>query len=150
MRKVIPLIFFLMCLAVNAQSPKIHFEYDGAGNQIVRELCPFCASRTTNQPPKEISDLKEEDYQKFFPEDVISYYPNPVREELYLKWQLVDDVKVSAIEVYSISGQLVKSYKNMENEQTYSLPFQNYPTGVYSVNLFYNNGDRKSITIIKK
>lgn len=149
MKRIIVLLLFFMCFVAKAQVPKIHFEYDSAGNQIVRELCPFCSARTS-QPPKEIAELKKEDYEKFFPEDVISYYPNPVREELYLRWELINNVKVSTIEVYSLSGQLIKTYKNLENEQTKALSFQDYAIGVYSVNLFYNNGDRKSITIIKK
>ena len=48
---------------------------------------------------------KEEDLLKFSPEDVISYYPNPVREELYLKWELVNENKVSSIEVFSINSK---------------------------------------------
>jgi outer membrane protein len=93
---------------------------------------------------------KEEDLLKFSPEDVISYYPNPVREELYLKWELVNENKVSSIEVFTINGQRVNVYSNLEKENTKNIPFQEYPQGTYLVLLSYTNGDQKSITILKK
>ena len=69
----------------------------------------------------EVEQLKEEDLLKFSPEDVISYYPNPVREELYLKWELTKENKVSSIEVFSINGQRVNVYSNLEKENTKKL-----------------------------
>ena len=83
MRKLLFFSMFFCITITNAQ--KIRFNYDSAGNQVLRTWCPTCPSRTANQPVKEIAKLDESDFQKFFPEDVISYYPNPVKEELYLK-----------------------------------------------------------------
>jgi hypothetical protein len=127
---------------------KLLFEYDAAGNQIKRELCiSNCgtAAKTTQESAK----LQPEDYLKAFPEDVISYYPNPVKEELYLKWDLKDNNKVTTIQLFSFSGQLIKSISKLENQNTYTFPFQQYPQGNYVLLLLYSNGDQKSIQIIK-
>ena len=150
-----PLVFFLFALftiSVNAQNPdRILFYYDTAGNQIQRTFCVNCPnSRVSNEIPKEITELKEEDLLKFSPEDVISYYPNPVREELYLKWDLTNENKVSSIEVFSINGQRVNVYSNLEKENAKNIPFQEYPQGTYLVLLNYTKGEQKSITILKQ
>lgn len=130
---------------------RITFSYDNAGNQTQRLLCINCTtSKISGTIPKEITALKEEDLLNFFPEDVISYYPNPVKEELYLKWQLIEDNLVTSIQVYGLSGQLLKSYSGLEKNNAQNIPFQAYPSGVYAVVLFYSNGEQKSIKIIKQ
>jgi hypothetical protein len=138
-----------MCQAQVAD--RITFSYDNAGNQIQRLLCINCTtSKISSTIPKEIIALKEEDLQKFFPEDVISYYPNPVKEELYLKWELIAGNLVTSIQVYGLSGQLLKSYSGLERNNAQNIPFQVYPSGTYAVVLFYSNGEQKSIKIIKQ
>jgi Secretion system C-terminal sorting domain len=145
------LILLLALISANLTAQnKIHFSYDEAGNQTVREWCPSCDAKKAKTPLKEIAELKEEDLQKFFPKDAISYYPNPVKEELYLKWDLTENNKVTSIQVYALSGQLVTSINKLENKNNEVMTFQNYPLGVYSVILVYANGDEKAIKIIKQ
>ena len=141
-------LFALFTISVNAQ--RIQFNYDTAGNQTRRFICLSCSARIADSIPKEIAELKEEDLLKFSPEDIISYYPNPVREELYLKWELINENKVTSIEVFSINGQRVNLYANLEKENTKNIPFQEYPQGTYLVLLNYTNGEQKSITILKQ
>ena len=141
-------LFTLFTISVNAQ--RIKFEYDTAGNQTKRFICLGCSARVADSIPKEITELKEEDLLKFSLEDVISYYPNPVREELYLKWELTIENKVSSIEVFSINGQHIKTFSNLEKENTKNIPFHEYPIGTYLVVLNYTNGEQKSITILKQ
>jgi hypothetical protein len=88
--------------------------------------------------------------EKFFPQDVISYYPNPVKEELYLKWDIINNNKVSEIQVYTITGQLVRSYAKLDNQNNFVMAFQSYPEGIYTLLLLYTDGDQKSIKIIKQ
>ena len=133
-----------------SQVPKIRFEYDAAGNQFQRTWCPTCALKNSNQKAKEVSELMDEDLQKFFPEDVISYYPNPVKEELYLKWELINENKVTKMDVINLNGQILKSYSKLENDVSISIFFQEYPAGIYFVTLEYTNGEFKSVKIIKK
>ncbi|WP_111310068.1 T9SS type A sorting domain-containing protein [Confluentibacter sediminis] len=146
---------FTLCLflgyfiLVNAQD-KIKFQYDLAGNQIQRSLCINCStSKIDNEKTKEITALEGEDLQKFSSEDVISYYPNPVKEELYLQWELIEDNYVYSIQVYGLNGQVVQTFPNLEKKNNQNIAFQMYPIGMYAVVLFYNNGEQKSIKIIK-
>lgn len=145
-------LFAFVAVATYSQNPdRIRFYYDGAGNQIHRTLCINCGTfRMANETPKEVTALKDEDLLKFSTTDVISYYPNPVKEELYLKWELNNENKVSTIQLFSLSGQLLHTYTDMEKENTKNIPFQDYPQGTYLVLLNYSNGEQKSITILKK
>ena len=128
---------------------KIHFDYDLAGNQITREFCLSCLLKTTNVF-KDISELKDSDLLKFLPEDNFSYYPNPVKEELFLKWDNSNAVTLSTIKVFNLNGALLKTFDNQDNLKSQNIFFQEYPVGVYLVMLTYNNGEEKTIKIIKQ
>lgn len=147
------LFSFLVFLIVNmAQSQdKIVFEYDTAGNQIKRFLCLSSNCTTTSKitAPKEVAAIQEEDLQKFTPEDSFSFYPNPVKEELYLKWELVEGKAISAVYLYNLNGRVLQTYNNLEKKNTLNIPFFNYPSATYLVVLIYNNGEQKSIKIVK-
>jgi hypothetical protein len=150
MKKIITLILFGMTIFSNAQQ-KITFNYDSAGNQTLRELC-LSGCNPSAKPAKEVKEigaLTDDDLLKFSKEDVISYYPNPVKEELYIKWELRDNNYVNSIQIFNVSGQLLRSYQPTARNESQNIPFQDYPTGVYAVMLYYSNGDQKSIKIIK-
>jgi len=150
MKKITTLILFGICIFSNAQQ-KLIFNYDTSGNQILRELClSGCDPSAKSTNDKAIKDLKEEDLLKFSSEDVLSYHPNPVKEELYLRWKLEENTFVNSIQIFSLTGQLLKTYAQNSQQDSQNIPFQDYPTGVYAVLLYYNNGDQKSIKIIKK
>lgn len=140
------LLLLLFCFSLNGIAQSINFEYDAAGNQIKRFY--MNPGKNSGEPIKEYEDLKDEDLRKFFPEDVISYYPNPVKDELYLEWELVNDNKVLSIDIYNINGQLIKHIKNLSKNKTI-VSFREFTSGTYLVNLNYATGDQKSITIIK-
>lgn len=142
---LLSLSFSLFSIAQN----KINFDYDAAGNQIKRELCLQCTD-PNHKPAKEIADLQEEDLQKISSEDVISYYPNPVREELYLKWEFAEGKTISTIYLYTLNGQLLKTYNNLDKINTLNIPFINYPSTTFLVVLMYNDGEQKTIKIIKQ
>jgi len=148
MKKYLLLLSVLLSnYLLNAQN--ITFSYDLAGNQITRTLCVNCNSKPAKEI-KEISALQEEDLLQFSPEDQVSYYPNPVREELYLSWQTSSDRYVSAIEVFTVTGQVMLNYQGSSRSNNYKLAFQNYPSGIYLILLSYNNGEEKTIKIIKQ
>lgn len=148
MTKYLTLLFLLIGFIGTAQ--KLTFEYDSAGNQTQRKYCPICPGKTSSETPKEISELKQEDLQHFFPGDVISYYPNPVKEQLYIKWELLNNVRVSEIQFYSLSGQLIKTISKLENTDNQVIDFRNLPSTLYTVLLKYSNGEEKSIKIVKE
>ncbi|MDP5202035.1 T9SS type A sorting domain-containing protein [Flavobacterium sp. DG2-3] len=151
MKKLITLLLFGFCAFSNAQQ-KITFSYDSAGNQIVRNLCLSGCNPTgkSTEEVKEIEAVTDEDLLKFSKEDVISYYPNPVKEQLYIKWELINDNKVSSITVYGISGQVLQNFSRTENADSQIISFGEYSRGVYLVVLNYKDGDQKTIKIIKQ
>ncbi|WP_264525671.1 T9SS type A sorting domain-containing protein [Flavobacterium sp. N502536] len=151
MKKLLLFIGLQFCLLATAQQ-KITFNYDAAGNQIIRELCLSGCSQSAKkvEDVKEIEALTEDDLLKFSPEDVISYYPNPVKEELFLQWQLGEENYVTSVQVYNMVGQILQTYQGNERMNSLNIPFQNYPGGVYLVLLSYKDGGEKSIKIIKQ
>lgn len=142
-------LFVLGFAMLSQAQTKIKFSYDTAGNQTSRILCVDCPPETGKQI-KEIEALTDEDLEKFSEEDVISYYPNPVKEELYLKWELTDDNYVTSIQVISMAGQVLSTYQGTKINNTQNILFQSYPSGVYVVLLNYKSGDPKTIKIIKQ
>lgn len=151
MKKYLLLILIHFSFSALAQQ-KITFNYDHAGNQILRELCLSGCSPSAKHIDdiKEIESLTEDDLLKFSPTDVISYYPNPVKEELYLQWDLAHENYVTLIQVYSMTGQVLQTYQANERINNLNIPFQSYSTGVYIITLSYKNGEEKTIKIIKQ
>lgn len=142
------LLFFFS--AMSGQPTRIKFTYDAAGNQIKREICSNCLARTANDSIKTAATLTGSDMIKDDVYDQISYYPNPVREELYVKWVNIETKYVSSIEVYSLSGQSVQRYTNLKGNELATIGFLNYPSGYYNVVLLYSDGERKTLKIVKK
>ncbi|MFH7016000.1 T9SS type A sorting domain-containing protein [Flavobacterium sp. FlaQc-47] len=146
----IMLLFFIMLFCCTAQAQtKITFGYDAAGNQTGRILCINCLSKPAKEV-KEIEAVTSTDPDQFFEEDQISYYPNPVKEELYLQWNLKESNYVTSVYVYSVTGQILRIYTINEQLRNLNIPFQSYSAGVYIVLLSYKNGGEKSIKIIKQ
>jgi hypothetical protein len=151
MKTLAAFLLLALCTVSNAQQ-KITFNYDSAGNQIVRNLC-ISGCNPAGKSASDVKDIEavtEDDLLKFSKEDVISYYPNPVKEQLYLKWELINDNKVLSITVYGISGQVLRNFSNTENSDNQIISFEQYPRGVYLVALNYKNGEQKTIKIIKQ
>ncbi len=150
MKKYYALLILFCCSLVMAQNPnKIVFTYDDAGNQTLRELCINC----TNLNAKYISnpkDLKKEDLLKSEVSNLISYYPNPVKEELYLSWELANNNAVTSIQIYDLNGRLLRTFQGLVNVNLQTISFVEYSAGNYLVLLLYSNGEQKTIKIIKK
>ncbi|MRX67045.1 Por secretion system C-terminal sorting domain-containing protein [Flavobacterium resistens] len=146
------LIFLFLCfITFSTAQNKLKFTYDNlTGNQINRTLCINCASAKPSKDNNAIQAVSDEDLLKFSPTDVISYYPNPVKEELFIKWDLIDENYVTSIQVIGINGQVLTSYNCKKEINSQNIPFQNLPTGVYIVSLEYNNREQKTIKIIKQ
>ena len=144
-------ILLLLLISTSASfAQRIKFTYDSAGNQTQRAIC-FCAAKmATDSVYKTPETITENDMIEDAVYEQISYYPNPVREELYVKWKNQDSAYVTSIEIFSMSGQLIKSYPNLNNVEKASIAFQNFPEGVYNLILLYSNSERKTLKVIKK
>lgn len=129
----------------------LKFTYDTAGNQTNRQFVYISSGvwRQSN-PANTKEDITEE---KLIESDIytdILYYPNPVVSELFLKWKNNEIDFVDHIELYSLSGQLVKSMSNIKNSEETTIDFQSLPSGYYNLLLIYSSGEEKDLKIIKK
>jgi len=141
------LLLLLMAGTMGYGQNKLFFEYDAAGNQVVRNLCINCFSSRVAATSKTV---KQEEMTKSEVSDKIKYYPNPVLEELYVSWELIDDKKVTAITLYNMNGLLLNDFKSLEADSILTIPFITYPSGLYIVTFVYSDGKSKSIKVEKK
>jgi Secretion system C-terminal sorting domain len=132
---------------------RVKFTYDESGNQIERKLCINCTTnRISNPNPSEpiIENVAEKADEKII-EDKLTFYPNPVKEELHIDFDLSDSSKrVSKVEVYALTGQIIKIYTHIENQTNLIVPFNNLPQGMYLVNVIYTDGEIVDLKIQKK
>lgn len=138
---------FTMCiflaLTYSSYGQLTTFSYDIAGNQTamyveIQIISPgkMASASTTLQNNPIYNDVK--------------YYPNPVKSELYMEWQTINDNSLNGIVVFNIDGKLLKEYSHLNTINNYTLPFQDYPQGVYFVEFLYSNGEQKTFKIIKQ
>ncbi len=126
---------------------RVTFLYDESGNQKQRILCINCWTNRIADP----NTIEEKlDLEKII-EDKLVFYPNPVKEELHIDFDNTDiSKKVEVVTLYSIAGQLIKSYSNSANFNTMIIPFDSLPQGVYIVNVLYNTGEVIDLKIKKQ
>lgn len=125
---------------------KIVFNYDVAGNQIIREVVlSSSSSKTTQDTIPRYSDIPLDNSA-----DIFSYSPNPVQDELYVKWQLTENKYIIELTIYSINGQKIKSYPNLSGKSEAILKFYDIPQGTYNIVLLYSDGNKNTIKIIKR
>jgi hypothetical protein len=129
---------------------RVQFQYDNEGNQTARIICNTCNAKTARDSTMTVATVKESDMIKDVEYKQISYYPNPVQEELYIKWVNEGSKYVTGISVFSISGQSIEQYHYTKQNEIATIPFLNYPNGYYNVVLFYNDGERKTLKVLKK
>ncbi|WP_026712105.1 T9SS type A sorting domain-containing protein [Flavobacterium filum] len=143
-------LFLLLSNLLHSQTiDHILFEYDTAGNQIKRYTIDLNTGRSTNDFVKNTEDITKEDMILSDIYEDISYYPNPVKETLFIKWENNDFEYVTSIKLNSLSGQSLKSFTNLKGSVTLNIPFENLPHGLYTLVLEYSNGKQKTLKIIK-
>lgn len=135
-------------IPIPSESNAISFEYDDAGNQVVRKPI-YLASPRPGRP----TETKPEEPKVFVESDIysdIKYYPNPTIEILYVKWKNDIETFVSNIQVYNLSGQLMGILDIDRNSEQIEVDFRAYPTGMYELVLAYSNSKMKTLKIIKQ
>lgn len=141
------ILFFWFLLASNsiwAQLNSLSFDYDPVGNQIVRELIHMQNKQSNNPESNTSVEYKKSDLY-----NDISYYPNPVKEELHVKWINSLDKNVDSVVIYNMTGQLIKQYIDLKNEEVLVVNFSSYPQGYYNLILIYKEGNQKTLKIVK-
>lgn len=151
MKNLLFLFFlFLFCGKGWSQiiADRVIFAYDESGNQKQRTLCINCASNRMANP---LSVEGNKDIEEKIIEDKLVFYPNPVKEELHIDFDITDANKqVDAVTVYTITGQTIKKYTNNVNQTSLIIPFEALPQGIYIVNVLYNTGEIIDLKIKKQ
>lgn len=130
----------------------IVFDYDTAGNQIKRTMIYLAARPASNENniyDEKVSTAKDAPLQSVeeFPE--LSYYPNPVKSQLYLKWDEKDGKDLQTMELYTMNGILLKRFIQQSDNDSLEIDFSSYPCGIYNLLLLYNSGEKKDLKIVK-
>ncbi len=137
MKKILLLIFFICAASLYAQqeTPPLYLEYDNAGNQVLSDLvCVNCRGAVEKHSL-----------------DNVTYYPNPVAEQLNLIWENTDQSRViTAINIYNLNGKLLTSKNNLNSQTQLNLNFSDKTSGIYVVEFLSSDGEKKSIKVIKK
>lgn len=150
MKNFLTIVLFLSIIELCSAQTRVKFDYDSAGNQKRRYVCINCSAREvtndtiTNADRVASQDVKLDDL------DNVSYYPNPVQEELNINWINHDNKSLSTIEVSTLSGQVLSNYSNLNELNSTIVPFSGYSQGYYNVVLIFADGSKKSIKIVKK
>lgn len=77
---------------------------------------------------------------------IITAWPNPVRANLFIK--ILGDANIkTSYQVYTLYGQLIANVKIYTN--SFSIPMQNYKSGIYIVNINTGFRNNSSFKIIK-
>lgn len=129
--------------------PKLSFTYDLSGNQTSRIYCANCSTVAGKQLVN-YANLTANDLEQFSTDDELSYYPNPVQEELFLKWKIKADNPVNKIQLLSLNGTYIKSIANLSQVDNCIIRFSEVPQGVYLLHLLYSDSRIVSVKIIKK
>lgn len=159
------LVFFLLFQLSAIAQQKLVFNYDTAGNQIVRErLCLNCTQvkeqiveskdslNLQTKPAIEpatalIAEKEEEEGEE---ELRISAYPNPVSDVLQVEWIEHPILKPHQLLLFSGEHRQLAQIILRKNQNIQDISFNRYPTGVYILVVVFENGQRRSFQIIKK
>jgi len=136
-----------LVMVTSYSQSSLSFTYDGAGNQVVREI--ICVNCRNSQNFKK-NEEKSIDFTTADLESKISFYPNPVQEELVINWTATNLRQVEGIEIYTIQGKTMFSQTNLSGKSGASVYFTDYAQGMYLVSLIYNDGTSENFKIIKK
>lgn len=149
MNKVVLLMALFPLAALAQQLPtKVVFEYDSAGNQIYRgiEIDMTSAARSILENEE---DTQAEQEMFGYEDSKLKYYPNPVQNVLYVEWDRKYKEVVS-ISLYTSNHQVLQQIGNLAFENQTQVHFDQLPKGSYFMVVFYQDGTKENITIIKR
>lgn len=126
----------------------IQLTYDTAGNQVLRNFI-YLAARPSDPSSLHQQLSTAEMFAQSDEEDVL-YYPNPVKQELTIKWMEKGNADMETIEVYDLNGRIIKTLSNQNQVDTALINFDSYPVGIYTIQLLYTGGVVKTLKIVKQ
>ncbi|KFF09732.1 hypothetical protein IW15_22565 [Chryseobacterium soli] len=147
MMKSIFMIAFLISLGSNLSAQTVIFEYDEAGNQVLRGLCDACKSSS------KISTLAESKSQTISEgvANSIQVAPVPVKTILTILWDVKIKDYIKRIELVPYNDVRILNVFDVKNTSNTSCVFnmESYPYGVYYLKFYLSDGTIYTKTITK-
>lgn len=132
---------------------KIVFDYDASGNQVYRGIVIEMTGyglRSNSVPETDNEENTEGDKPSFGYDDAkLRYYPNPVEDILNVEWDK-EYKRVDFMMLYTSNLQTVREVSNLGQADYTGIDFGYLPAGSYYLTVFYLDGTKETITIIKR
>lgn len=150
---ILPKILITICFLLFAQFDgytqpiwHIRFDYDGAGNRILREYV-FGAYPKPGKPQEADTMIIGGQNEVLNTALQLKVYPNPFHEILFVENLNLQEAEKNSIQVYDISGKLITSSSQTETKQ--GIDLKNVPPGTYYLNYYSNNTLVKTWKLVK-
>ncbi len=139
MKQLYIFLFLGLFFFSHSQTKTLIFQYDDAGNQILREY-----QSATSKVAAETTIL-----QNIFSPQETRIYPNPVEAELTISWEpsLID--YIAKIELIAYNGTYVENVPFVNTESKTILDMTHRPSGVYYIKIYCSDGRVLSHSLIK-
>lgn len=151
MKKLLPISFFLCSLVAFAQEEPLQLQYDAAGNQTMSRLvCINCpgepqAGGGGETPGAEAPIILSEKTL-----NQLTYYPNPVTEELTLLWKNNSHRRITSVSVYTLGGKRALYASPLNLQESLVLSFSALASGLYEIVALTSDGKTEAFKILKK
>lgn len=154
MKKIYFIILCTCCFMFKLQAQeRLTFTYDAAGNQTQRKwICANCSSsayRPTEEQVKLLNDSKFTDEDKE-PKRSLEGFPNPVTEQMQVKWSSNEQIYVKQLMLFSVLGVKVLEKTFQSHEQSTTLDFTSLAPGIYVLQAIYSDNLKETLKIFKK
>lgn len=148
------LLGIVLCFSINAfTQTKLIITYDTSGNQVTREYCDGCNSRTTSQA-KQIDSLtvasKDPDQEIEELLDEITVLPNPTLGNVTLNWEADFAARIDQIKIVGYHTPFQKQIPYQDKQQAVSIDLSREPSSIYVVQFWMTDGTLITKKIIKK
>jgi hypothetical protein len=147
MKKPILFLLFaipLLCMAKNNLTR--YYEYDDAGNRILRKTL-ILPSLSPPAPPDSLPQPEEllpptayrspQTYTETLAQVEMKIYPNPTTENVTLEITNMENLSTGNFKLYSLPGQLLQEHPVHSSSTAISLA--GLPTGTYILKVYINN-----------
>ncbi|MCB9065460.1 MAG: T9SS type A sorting domain-containing protein [Chitinophagales bacterium] len=143
---LLSLLIFLLLASSNkifAQQFYVQYDYDGAGNRILRTI-----QYGVYKPGKNVDTLTISDRNIVFDTPLqLKVYPNPFKETLVVENLNLQTTETNSIKVFDLSGKLIVQHNHTELRQYVKL--SDVPPGTYYVNYYSNTQLLKTWKLVK-
>jgi|JI8StandDraft_1071087.scaffolds.fasta_scaffold04080_3 hypothetical protein len=147
-------ILVIFLLAINfplfAQTPKLIFEYDGAGNQTMRRICYSNCDNAVYKNAITTKDevVEENSIQNI--EDAFTIYPNPTEGLVKLEWDSSIEDEIETIELVGNASLFYKEIEVKKSQNAIELDISNEFTGMYVFVITFQDGSQITKKLIKQ